>query len=481
MDFILPLLENLGRCFVEIGGDFLDHPERMDEMERAAKELTDRAAASFMEGMLEFLDQLLRESSARERKYTIQRRRDRGQTTTAGDVSFRRTLFKNKKSGKSVYLLDRMIRLTPKERLSPLAEAKVLSEAEVHSYQHAADSIKIGNQTITKVTVMEKVHGIRHAIPEDDQMAGTKKSVPYLYIEADEDHIHRQKHGKETSGSIMGKLVYLFEGKEDVCEGRRRLISPHYHGGLYSGSDENAVLWSEVQHYIESHYDTDALKRVYISGDGAGWIKAGTDYVDKSVFVADRYHLMKYINRVANLMLDDAAWVKQRFYKYIYKNNLVAAKKMLTRIQNSCENDDVVEDVRSYLINNWEAIHRAYRDKNVLGCSAEGHVSNVYAERMSSRPMGWSEDGCDAMCRLRCYVRNHGREKIIDLVRHRRELAMQEYLATGTEDVVAIDPVKKKYTKEQLISAAYEEQLRTRIAGMTVRKILAIREQIGNI
>ena len=56
MDFILPLLENLGRCFVEIGGDFLDHPERMDEMERAAKELTDRAAASFMEGMLEFLD-----------------------------------------------------------------------------------------------------------------------------------------------------------------------------------------------------------------------------------------------------------------------------------------------------------------------------------------------------------------------------------------------------------------------------------------
>ena len=36
MDFILPLLENLGRCFVEIGGDFLDHPERMDEMERAA-------------------------------------------------------------------------------------------------------------------------------------------------------------------------------------------------------------------------------------------------------------------------------------------------------------------------------------------------------------------------------------------------------------------------------------------------------------
>ena len=190
---------------------------------------------------------------------------------------------------------------------------------------------------------------------------------------------------------------------------------------------------------------------------------------------------MKYINRVARLTLDDESWVKQRFYKYIYQNKLLAAKKMLTRIQNSCDNDAVVEDVRSYLVNNWEAIHRAFRDKNVLGCSAEGHVSSVYADRMSSRPMGWSENGCDAMCRLRCYVRNHGREKIIDLVRYRRELAMQAYLATGTEDMIPIQAPKTPYTKAQLISAAYEERMRVKIGGLTVKKILAIREQIGNI
>ena len=57
------------------------------------------------------------------------------------------------------------------------------------------------------------------------------------------------------------------------------------------------------------------------------------DYVDKSVFVADRFHLMKYINRVARLTLDDEKWVKQRFYKYIYTDNLLAAKKMLTSLE----------------------------------------------------------------------------------------------------------------------------------------------------
>ena len=157
------------------------------------------------------------------------------------------------------------------------------------------------------------------------------------------------------------------------------------------------------------------------------------------------------------------------------------SKKMLTRIQNSSGKDDVVEDVRSYLVGNWDAIYRAFRDKNVLGCSAEGHVSNVYAERMSSRPMGWSEDGCDSMCRLRCFVRNHGRSKIIDLVKYRREIALMDLEATGTEGMIEKDQVKRSYTKEQLITAAYEERMRVTLDGLTVRKTLAIREQIGNI
>ncbi len=307
---------------------------------------------------------------------------------------------RNIQDGRYLYLLDRAIKLPPHERFSAQAEAKALSEAEVHSYQHAADSLSVGAQTVSKVAVMEKIHGLRECFPEDEY-SGEKKSVKYLYIEADEDHVNRQKAGEEKAGIFMGKLIYLFEGKKELCEGRKVLISPHYHGGLYQGSEENAVLWKEVQRYIETHYDGESLKRVYISGDGANWIKSGTEYVDKSVFVADRFHLMKYINRVSKLALDDETWVKQRFYKYIYTDNLLAAKKMLTRVQNSSGKEDVVEDVRSYLVGNWEAIHRAFKDRKALGCSAEGHVSSVYSERMSSRPMGWCEDGCDSMCQLR--------------------------------------------------------------------------------
>ncbi len=480
MDFIVPLLEDLGMAFVEIGATFIDHLDKFAEMEIETKELTDKAAARFVEGMLGYADELLCQSGKRKSSYDIQRHRQRELITTVGDISFTHTVFKNKETGENLCLLDRAINLPPHERFSVPAEVKVLSEAEVHSYQHAADSLSVGDQKVSKVAVMEKVHGVREAFPEEADPE-KKKVVEYLYIEADEDHVHKQKCGERQPGSFMGKLIYLFEGKEAVCDGRYRLISPHYHGGLYPGSDENAALWSEVQRYIEKHYDEELLKRVYISGDGANWIKAGVDYIDKSVFVADRFHLMQYINRVSRLVLDDEKWVKQRFYKYIYTDNLLAAKKMLTRIQNSSGRDDVVEEVRSYLVGNWEAIHRAFRDKNVLGCSAEGHVSNIYADRMSSRPMGWSEDGCDSMCRLRCFVKNNGREKIIDLVKYRREMAMADLEATGTDGMIEQKQIRRKYTRDQLITAAYEERMRVTLDGLTVRKTLAIREQIGNI
>ena len=53
-----------------------------------------------------------------------------------------------------------------------------------------------------------------------------------------------------------------------------------------------------------------------------------------------------------------------------------------------------------------------------VGCSAEGHVSHIYADRMSSRPLGWSREGVDKMARLRIYHANKG--DMLELVRHQK-------------------------------------------------------------
>ena len=473
---IVPFVEKL----LKAEQDLYDKPDQMALFEQTVSDASHMAAAEFMSMVYADMDERLCKSSLRDGQFTIQRQDPRTLITTVGDVTFPHTLFYDKKQKKYRYLLDEMIGLPKKEHFSTLAEAKVLYEAEVHSYQHAADSLSVGDQTVTKMTVMRKIHAIEEELPEEPELpAEEKKSCQYLYIEADEDHIARQKDDPEK-GCMIGKLVYLFEGKEEVCKGKRKLIGTHYHGGLYQGSRKNQLLWEEVQHYIETHYDTEALKRVYICSDGGSWIKAGKDCVDKSVLVADRYHLMKYINRVSKLTLDEEDETKKRFYKYIYKDKLLAAKKLLTRIKNSAGHDKVIEETRAYFVNNWDAIQRAFRDRHALGCSAEGHVSHVLSERMSSRPMGWSETGSDRMCKLRCYVRNHGTEGTIDLVEYRRRKKLHALKATGTDGMIQAQP-EKRYTKAQRQVMIYSEKLQASIAGDTVRKTLAIRERLNNI
>ena len=477
---ILSLLIPFAEQLLQAEKELYEHPDQLAAFERSVADSSHRTAADFMSMVLTDMDERLCENSLRKEGYNIQRQDRRTLITTVGDVRFPHTLFLDKETKKCRYLLDEVIGLPAHERFSSLAEAKMLYEAEVHSYRHAAESLTIGEQTVSKTAVMGKVHRILEDLPEEAGPAEEeKKQCEYLYIEADEDHISRQK-GDPEKGSLLGKLVYLFEGKEEICKGKRILVGTHYHGGLYAGSKKNRQLWEEVQRYIETHYDTEALRRVYICSDGGGWIKAGKDCIDKSVLVADRYHLMKYINRASGLMLDEEEETKKKFYRYIHRNELQAVEKLLTRIKNSAGQDERIEEIRTYFIHNWEAIRRAFHDRHALGCSAEGHVSNVLSERMSSRPMGWSERGSDRMCKLRCYVRNHGKEGIIDLVEYRRQKKREALKATGTDGMVEAQP-RKRYTQAQRQVMIYAEKMQASIAGDTVRKTLAIREHLNNL
>lgn len=177
--------------------------------------LTDQIAADFIGLTLTAADILIRESGKSKTNYTVQRNRNRMLISGVGDIIFTHTLYRAQE-GKTRCLLDELFRIPNRERFTPVAEAKVLNEAEVHSYQHAADSIRTKGQTITKTTVMDKVHSIEKEIPQIEESPGAKKTCKYLYIEADEDHIHRQKDEEEQGCSWENRSISLKEKKRSV-------------------------------------------------------------------------------------------------------------------------------------------------------------------------------------------------------------------------------------------------------------------------
>lgn len=69
---------------------------------------------------------------------------------------------------------------------------------------------------------------------------------------------------------------------------------------------------------------------------------------------------------------------------------------------------------------NWSGIMESVKAKDKsLQCSAEGHVSHIYADRMSSRPLGRSRTGADKMSRLRICCQNKG--DMLELVRYQKK------------------------------------------------------------
>ena len=473
-------LEKLYTEFEKADQLFLDSGMKdMDAYEKGLAEAARRAAAEHMQALYSSMDQMLCDDILRNKKYTIQRHDTRELLTINGPIRFTHTLFRNREDGSYHYLLDEWLGLDAHERLSSAAETAVLVEATRSSYSRAAKVLG-KDAEISKTAVMDKVHAVQAEIPFEKPEK--KKCVEYLYIEADEDHIHKQ--GKKVSGKksgMIGKLLYLYEGRTEK-DGRRELTHVFYLGGLYAGSEENHRLFRRMQKYIETNYETKYLKKVYVSGDCGAWIKAGVSDIDKGVMVMDKYHLMKYINKAANQMLDDANEVKGRLWKALYKGKKKKFVKTLKAVRKCAPNEKAVNECEEYVLNNWDSAVLRMQDKNVYGCSAEGHVSHVYSDRMSSRPMGWSETGADAMCQLRCYVRDYGEEKVIDLVHYRRE--HKQFEATGTEDAVpkfARGYLKKLLHGQHDSDRAYLEKMQATIPSVEIRKKLAIRERISNI
>lgn len=475
---IISLLETLVNEILTAEEKFLKDPKDFYTLETSVKSSTESFSAGFLSCVLSEMDARLCKDTWRKLKYTIARHDKRTLITSVGDVVFDSTYFASReKNGGYHYLVEEMLGLDAHERFSEAAESAMLMEAMKTSYEEAAKVIP-SKSKIAKTTVMNKVHGIADQIPFE--IPEKKKQCEYLFIEADEDHVAEQ-HGrwiKENTGFIS-RLAYVYEYKQEnpKVAGRKELVNTYYFSGLYEGSQGVQSFWESVQEYIEMNYDTDVLKRVFISGDGAQWIKSGYSYVDRGLYCVDKYHMTKYINAAANQMLDEAEDVKAKLYQYIYKKQRRKFRELTNEMLRSANNPKKIEELQKYALGNWSAVMRAYHSKLLSGCSAEGHVSHLLSSRLSSRPMGWSQTGADRMSKLRCYAKNHGEGKIIELVKYSRKQRCLK--RTGTDDCDI-----KKVTMREILndhydqSRSYIERIQATIPGLTVRKTASIRTQL---
>ena len=419
----------------------------------------------------EYADELIRQSDQRKKKWYVVRRDENTILTSLGSVTYKRTLFKNRKDGHSEYLLDRMINITAHERMTEDAVAKMLEEAAESSYRKGGEKACLTADAVSAQTAMNKIHQLSFPAvltPEKKQKA------EYLYIDCDEDHVSLQKAAEGEIRTAMPKMIYVYEGVEE--EGKRReLVNATYFGGLRDGRVATGELWEEVNEYVRASYDQESLKKVFINGDGALWIKSGVEHIAGSEYVLDKFHMSKYITQATSHLYDSTEEAKAMIYEAIHKKDKEALKNAFDLILRNTDSESkqrAVNESLGYLLNNWKGICAQEDNRDILpGCSAESHISHVYSDRMSSRPLGWCRRGVDNMSRLRIYAKNGG--KMLDLVRSQ---PLQK--AAGAEDeVLSCSQINiAERIQRRDLGVLYGTKLYT--VPPMISKMLAIKDQI---
>ncbi len=383
----------------------------------------------------EFYDELIRIKRDFRPDWQIVKKDEVTRITSLGAVRYHKTLFRNKKTGERCYLLDKIIGFDPHERLTEDALARILDEAADSSYRKGGLNASISGESVSKEAVMDKIHPLKFPPVNAGE---EKRQVKTIYIDADEDHVSLQYLEKKgdikdkRSNTYMPKLVYVYEGI-NTEEDRHELINVKYFGGGYDGSEGIGQLWKEVYDYIEAAYDEETLERIYVNGDGAKWIKTGAKTHRKAKFVLDKYHMHKYIIAATSHLMDSAEDARDEIWGAINrkcKKDAEAAFDRILAVTESESKSRAVEESKRYILGQWAGIMEGVRNRrDKIHCSAEGHISHIYADRMSSRPLGWSAVGADKMAKLRIYKKNGG--SMLELARYQKE-----EVAVGAEEVI---------------------------------------------
>ena len=298
---------------------------------------------------------------------------------------------------------------------------------------------------ISATTVIRNVRKNEWKIDIEERPENKKIKSKYVYIQVDEDHVKQ----RDKKGCTISKIITIYTKKRtltksdripEVKQVRKELVDKFTFSGLYKDTQE---MWEDVAYYIDCTYKKEEIETAFIMGDGASYIKAGTEWIAKSVFVLDTFHLEKYIN---NLNYDE--YLKTKLQEAIEQFDPISTENIINesieKVKKEIKEDEElgrttkrlenrlkkITETKTYLINQWQGIeaHDTYKDK-LTGCCQEGQVHHTLSERLSTDAKVWSEDGIDEMSQLRAFTQNGGDiyKKIIDIsAKEKREKKNEE-------------------------------------------------------
>ena len=410
----------------------------------AIKDFTDILGKELFSEIVTQIENLVFDDTKRKNQYESVRFAEKSLITKNGKTKFERRYYKDNETGENVCLTDKILGLEKGERIDKKVKAEVIRKANDQSYNKSGKMV-VPDIEISETTVMRNVRKNEWNVEIEERKEEDKIKAKYIYIQVDEDH----EKERNKKGCTISKIITIYTKKRtltkperipEVKQVRKELVDKFTFSGLYKDTQE---MWEDVAYYIDCTYKKEEIETAFIMGDGASYIKAGTEWIAKSVFVLDTFHLEKYIN---HLNYDE--YLKSKLQEAIEQFDPISKENIMNeainKVKKEIEEDKElgrttkrlenrlkkITETKTYFMNQWQGIeaHDTYRDK-LTGCCQEGQVHHTLSERLSTDAKVWCEDGIDKMSQLRAFTQNGGDvyQKIIDIsTEEKREKKIQE-------------------------------------------------------
>ena len=385
-----------------------------------------------------------------------------------GDLEFYRRRYKLTKNGetKIVYLLDIYLELGYSGQYSKSIVELVVKEATEKSYRKTAETIReTTNVSITHTAArrilidfsenhIKKLEKEKLKLYEKGFIEG-QKELKMIYEESDGIYIskqNRKKNKKSRKGKRLKseiKIGIVHEGFEKRYSNDFRVKNKQMVATIKSAKYFKRL----VDMTIGTTYKENAIEKIVINADGAGWCKDIAES-PKERYQLDMFHIQKRITEA----------VTDKEYKMLMSNivktnkpkdifNIIYNYKVELEYDENEEELKKVKELEEYLRNNEKGLLRYQYD---LGLSQEEiekldeteyrnlgtEESQMYCgcrKRMKKNRTSWGDDGAEAMVKVISYIKSN---LLDDLITGRMEKAVQKELVERIEEPREVKKIK---------------------------------------
>ena len=380
-----------------------------DILEDMLFEILQNIARKVFEKAITDIDNYLRKNRKRG-KLKNTGKREKYFLTRFGDILYLRTRYKDKKTGKSHYLLDEALSIDKNQRIS-LSRARIeCFLSGFSSYREVVEGIKllIGgprcHEAIRQSVLKEGkllIENQEKKLRQIENLDYPDKEAPdTAYLEADATYISLQHRGKKKKEKMEVKAGVGYTGKEArYSSGKSKRLKEKF---TFVGTGKDFMR--KLSLLAEERFSLSKVKKVIFGGDGDSWITSGIkDYFSSATYILCLYHLYKKFKESLGRRKEQQRIIKDLLLSNQIDKGLSVIDQLIRNSYDLKEKDNLVK-LYTYISRNRQGITNQFilKDKGIERAGAiESNINKVIASRFKKRGMSWSKPGALALLKIK--------------------------------------------------------------------------------